>query len=293
MSMKLITSIAALALLAPVSASASHKTPLYRAACEYRDATRHFWKAVIHAPHFDHHQERIVARLADAAAPLPGWSHHPEHHYARMVGRWHEIQIHQEQAHCAIFDHPRCPSVGDLYTCWERVKCAGVEFRRQLSLCGPVAPVRTCATPPSAVGIPPAIVRSFPRTVLPYNGFGNSFGRSNDQFRTPVSPQRVDPVVPSYRSPQPSRTPVHPGVGPHFGLNPGFSDRHDPGFREFAAIPNADPIRFDRRYRGTREVNPHWNSSRIPAGRREMQSPVSYRGVDAASLMAMIARFID
>lgn len=142
--MRLITTtfallLAAISVLAATPASASHNWPLYRAASQYREAVRHFERAVLRVPCFDRRDERIVDLLDDASIQLRIAARHPEYQH-RLHSMWDQIQSLEQLVADTIFGHPRCPAGGELAVRWDQVAHAGADFAAQLALVQCVVP---------------------------------------------------------------------------------------------------------------------------------------------------------
>lgn len=140
-------SLPALILIAAISplkeVSAGHDTPLYQAACEFREAVKDFERGVHRSDCFSHYDERIVDRLEDATSRLRSAARHPDR-FDRLLYEWNEVQSLMPRVQAAIFDPARYPPHPQLAVCWERVTCAGERFAEQLR----------CLTAPVSVGPP-------------------------------------------------------------------------------------------------------------------------------------------
>ena len=118
--------------LMPLSqAVAGHETPLYQAACHYREAVREFERGVFRAHCFGHYDERLVDRLEDATSRLRSATRHPEK-IDRLLYEWDEVQSLQPRVAAAIFNPDRYPHHPELAVCWQRVTCAGQQLANEL-----------------------------------------------------------------------------------------------------------------------------------------------------------------
>jgi hypothetical protein len=120
--------------IVPLSAArAGHQTPLYKAACQYREAVREFERGVLRAHCFGRYDERLVDRLEDTTSRLRSAARHPDR-VERLLYEWNEIQSLHPRVAEAIFDPARYPHHPQLAQCWAQVQCTFDRFAHQLLL---------------------------------------------------------------------------------------------------------------------------------------------------------------
>ena len=113
--------IAVLALLAgmmPAAVQASHNSPLYTAANQYRDAVVDFERQVLRSDMFDRHDERLTDDLEDATSVLRSAARNPG---TRFDHAWHEVQLLHPRVEAAIFGRSCYRPSGHLVRCWQSV----------------------------------------------------------------------------------------------------------------------------------------------------------------------------
>lgn len=124
----------ALTMISGSEAKAGYDTPIYAAACEYRDAVRHFEDAVRRARYFDRYQERIVDDLEDASGDLRRAARRP-HDVNRLFRVWNVIEALHPQVEYAVFGHAPCAASREIAVCWERVSRAYDAVALQIAAC--------------------------------------------------------------------------------------------------------------------------------------------------------------
>mgnify|MGYP001827411352 CR=1 FL=1 len=153
-------SVMAFAIVPMSSARASHGTPLYEAACQYREAVREFERGVLRAHCFGRYDERLVDRLEDTTSRLRSAARHPER-VERLLYEWNEIQSLHPRVAETIFDPQRYPHHTQLAGCWARVQCTFDRFAHELySLHAPAIPPAQFG--PSVLGVPHSVHHAAP-----------------------------------------------------------------------------------------------------------------------------------
>jgi hypothetical protein len=125
------TSVLIFAISLASDATAGHETPLYTAACQYRDAVREFERGVFRAHCFGRYDERLVDRLEDATGRLRSATRHPDD-LDRLFYEWGEVECLQPRVQAAIFNITRYPHDPQLAECWSRVLCSYERLAHEL-----------------------------------------------------------------------------------------------------------------------------------------------------------------
>ena len=120
---------------AATPAQASHESPLYRAASEYREAVRHFERSVIRSRYLHRQHERVVDDLEDATSRLRSAARHPER-TSRLFQSWDKIIYLHRRAEAVVFADPTCPSGRELAECWYAVQITFDHVAHELAGCG-------------------------------------------------------------------------------------------------------------------------------------------------------------
>lgn len=148
--------------IAPLSgARAGHETPLYQAACQYREVVREFERGVLRAHCFGRYDQRLVDRLEDTTSRLRSAARHPER-VERLLYEWNEIQSLHPRVAEAIFDPARYPHHPQLAACWAQVQCAFDRFAYAVLL-QQVPQSQHPRLGPSVIVVPHAAGRSTPQ----------------------------------------------------------------------------------------------------------------------------------
>ncbi len=195
--------IAAISFFAPAPASASHKSPLYVAADDYRDAVKDFERAVLRSRYIERFQERVVDDLEDSTSDLRSAARRPEN-LGRLLAQWREVQLLHRNVESVIFSNPACPSRPELIGPWERVTCAFTELALQIDSVQCVDPIHTSSFRYSIDSAPYCPVQGYRvpvRGVPVYRAPLNLNTLPN--YQTPVNP------LPNYQAPT--------NPAPHYG----------------------------------------------------------------------------
>jgi hypothetical protein len=241
-----------------VPAAADAASPLTVAACEYRDAARHFERSVRQVRFIDHYDERLVGRLENAACDLHSATH--SHRLDRILYAWGEVQSLHARVDAAIFHRPCYPQHPVLLKCWERVTCAAANLAKEIE-CVTADPIGHGYRPTPSCG----------------NGLHASF-----RFDAPH-------VTPQVRLPQAYAPRVNVPI-PNVPLPPGFAPG-SPRFGNPVNPPFAEPRSTHRLTEETRHFGPR-NSVPTTFGRHHN---VQLSGGDLRSAMigAMLSRLLD
>ena len=119
----LLTTTIAANLLAVLPASAGYDSPLYTAACEYREAVREFERTVIRSRFLSSVHRRVADDLEDATARLRSAARHPDR-VGRLLDAWHQVQHLHDRAAAIIFGDPVCAGDWELTHRWNIVQRA-------------------------------------------------------------------------------------------------------------------------------------------------------------------------
>ena len=235
-------------------ASAAHDSPLLTAACEYRDAVKHFERTVQQVRFIDHYDVRLVNRLEDAACEMHIAARHPER-LDRLEYRWHEVQSLHRRAEAAIFGRSCYPQHPALIRCWERVSCAYRELAAQVE----------CACNAHQVHRPPV-----------GSSCGHAYGLPQTNFPAVTVPP---PPMPGFASP---RMPFPGTVPPAFAPNvPQLDHRARPNI---APQQRTGPLTDEVRYFGPRQYD------QLRSGRPHVDAHFTGHDLRAAMIGAMLSR---
>lgn len=114
---------------------ASHESPLYRAALEYREAVRHFERSVIRSRYLHRQHERAADDLEDATSQLRTAARHTER-TQRLFETWEKIVYLHHRAEAVVFADPTCPSATELVDCWSAAQFAFDQVAHEIAGCG-------------------------------------------------------------------------------------------------------------------------------------------------------------
>ena len=200
-----------------VPAAANAASPLTVAACEYRDAARHFERAVREVRFVDHYDERLVGRLENAACDLHSATQ--SNRLDRIMYAWGEVQSLHTRVDAAIFHRPCYPQHPVLLKCWERVTCAATDLAKEIE-CVLADPVVHGHRPPASCGnnfhasfrLGPAHITPdvrvpdvhLPDVYVPRVSVPIPSERSPYEF-APRTPRFANPVSPPFAPPELSR----------------------------------------------------------------------------------------
>ncbi|MEM9586507.1 MAG: hypothetical protein AAGA03_04435 [Planctomycetota bacterium] len=177
--------IAAAAMMTIASpAYAGHNSPLYRAACQYRDAVCDFEDHVNRTRYIDRYDRRLTDDLEDATSELRSAARRPEE-LNRLLYAWNTVSSLHTRVELAIFDRPCYPHNPVLEQCFEKVRCALAELQKQID-CLTVAPqvhlpARHRHVEPTPLPIPPVPTHFDPRSAWPDRGYSDPY-RSSRRF---------------------------------------------------------------------------------------------------------------
>ncbi|NND98785.1 MAG: hypothetical protein HKN47_15810, partial [Pirellulaceae bacterium] len=137
--------IAFAAAMIPITANASHRSPLYQAADMYRDAVVEFERQVIRARSFDRADVRLVDDLEDATSVLRSAARNPDR-VDRLLPAWREVTALQGIVERAIFDRACYPTNPVIVYHWQAVTYAYAQIATEMS-CLSTAPTAIVQTP--------------------------------------------------------------------------------------------------------------------------------------------------
>lgn len=262
-----LLAIATMTLSAPQLASAGHDSPLYEAACNYREAAKDFERVVDRSRYVSRVQRDLADDLEDASSDLRSAARRPERR-TELVTTWQQVQFIQSQVETVIFGNPNCPSRVDLLPCWQEVLCAAAAFEEQLALlpaCGVGAFQPAYRTPIHT--LPTHHYRPRVQEVHP------SWHRSHHLYRAP-SWNTPSWNSPSWNTPRSST--------PSWNSFPSNGRYRLPA----SSLHLHDDVRIERH-----SISP--SERQIQQTERHLQRAPSYRQWDSATLGALISRLID
>lgn len=277
--------IAIASLISMNPALAGNDTPLYRAACEFREVAEEFEDVVDDSRYSSRLQRDLADDFEDAVSDLRNRARRP-HRRTDLIEAWHETQLLRSRVEAVIFGNPNCPSRAKFLPCWRQVICASNRFEQQLAL-----------LPPCGGDAIPGIGHGHPFNVQPPIHQRPIIEPPVRDFRRPIQPiippsQAVPatPAIPSwYRQAQPPRS----GVGITWGRPswdpPGFHyrSRSQGSFR----VPSHDPRSDAYQHLRNRTISP--SERQLNDSTRHLYRQPSVRQLDVGTIGALISRLID